>query len=351
MRDNSAFLEWAVRNKFFVGFNFLRPGQAHLKQAVITVFFAGNTNDYHDFNQKITAIKQRESAQKKIESLRLILTSPSAATVKAAFFVNPWQKTILSAQSLVFEAALASLTAQQRQTFTTWMEGNYKRFRNSVSAPRFAMSLSTAVCPYCDKAFLDVGKQFYGELDHYLDKATHSYYALNLYNFVPVCGVCNRKKSKTKLNHFHPAHDTLDSVFKFYLSAQDKQDVLLNYHPVNVKICQRSLAGKEKHLKELNKTFALDDRYEGMAAVVDYLAQLKRIYTPEWMKELQNTYGITYTGEQLRQLLLGQLHVRNPTIRLQPLTKLIDDLVKELDVFNDASSTAARQRPLRSSGA
>jgi 5-methylcytosine-specific restriction endonuclease McrA len=76
------------------------------------------------------------------------------------------------------------------------MKESYTCFRDSVSAPRFAGALITPVCPYCDKAFLDVTKKFYGELDHYLDKSTYSYYALNIYNFVPVCAICNKKKSK-----------------------------------------------------------------------------------------------------------------------------------------------------------
>ena len=104
---------------------------------------------------------------------------------------------------------------------------------------------------------------------------------------------------------------------------------------LNVKIKQRFLVGKSDALKELNETFALDDRYENMIAVVDYLAQLKRIYTSDWLKELQSMYDLTFTQTELRQLLLGQFNFSQPSVRLQPLTKLIDDLVRDLDVFND----------------
>ncbi|MBP2198155.1 hypothetical protein [Pantoea cypripedii] len=335
MRDDTAFLEWCVRVNYFSEFNITFAVNRHLRAAVITVFFAGRTNDYDQFNIDIAALKHVKSPATKVDSLRIFLNKSEAALVKAAFISTPWQGKRLNRRSQVFEAALRGLTSPQRLVFNTWMEESYTRFRSSVSAPGFAKSLSSVVCPYCDKAFLDVGKQFYGELDHYLDKSTYSYYALNIYNFVPVCGICNRKKSKTKLQHFNPRDDSLDSVFHFYLSDPDKHNALLNYQITNVKIRQHYVQGKKSHLEELNETFALDDRYENMTAVVDYLAQLKRIYTREWMDELEATYGIEISREQLQQLLLGQFSFRNPATRLQPLTKLIDDLVRDLDVFND----------------
>jgi hypothetical protein len=335
MRDDTAFLEWCVRIKFFAKFNISPLNNRDLRTAVITIFFAGRTNDYDQFNIDVAGLNNKKLPGKKTDSLRLVLNTAAAVFVKSAFISSPWQKKRLNTRSLALAAARRSLPDRQQRVFDEWMEDNYTRFRNSVSAPLFAMSLSTSVCPYCDKAFLDVGKQFYGELDHYLDKSTYSYYALNIYNFVPVCGVCNRKKSKTRLQHFNPIDDNLDSVFRFYLSIEDKHDALVNYQVANVKIRQRFVPGKRKHLQELNDTFALDDRYENMTAVVSYLAQLKRIYTPEWMAELEETYGVTLSRDQLKQILLGQFNFRNPEIRLQPLTKLIDDLVKDLDVFNE----------------
>ncbi|MDE1186083.1 MAG: hypothetical protein PW844_06330 [Pantoea sp.] len=335
MRDDSAFFEWCVRVNYFSEFNITLPSNKNLRTAVVTVFFDGKINDYNNFNSDIARLEQIETTKAKIDSLRRFLNTPHAAFVKAAFISTPWQRKRLNARSQAFEAALCRLTPRQRLDFDTWMEASYKRFRNSVSAPCFAKSLSTVVCPYCDKAFLDVGKQFYGELDHYLDKSTYSFYALNIHNFVAVCGVCNRKKSKKRLQHFNPIDDNLDSVFYFYLSDQDKHNALVNYQTSNVKIRQNYIQGKKNHLKELNDTFALDDRYENMTAVVDYLTQLKRIYTPEWMDELETIYGIRFSRDQLKQLLLGQFSFRNPTARLQPLTKLIDDLVQDLDVFNE----------------
>ncbi|QEM90986.1 hypothetical protein FEI17_10205 [Kosakonia radicincitans] len=335
MRNDTAFFEWCVRVHYFNKFNISPGSDRDLRAAIISIFFGGRASDYNQFNTEISSLNTSVAALTKIDKLRLVLNKPVSALVKAAFISTPWQRNILNAQSVLFANALRNLTAGQRNSFDKWMEDNYTRFRKSVSAPRFAMSLNTAVCPYCDKAFLDVGKQFYGELDHYLDKSTHSYYALNIYNFMPVCGVCNRKKSKAKLHHFNPASDNLNSVFQFFLSDQDKYEALVNYQTENIKIKQRALPGKGDHLTELNKRFALDDRYENMTAVVDYLAQLKRIYSPEWISVLHTTYGITLSMEQIKQLLLGQFSFRNPAIRLQPLTKLIDDLVRELNIFND----------------
>lgn len=335
MRNDTAFLEWCVRSKFFEGFNRPSRGKDILRDTIIAVFFAGIKENYLAFNNAIAEMQKCKTSSDKLKKLRSILQNPQFSCVRAAVLISPWQKKVLSAQSVSFEKALTSLPAAYKVVFDDWMKENYTCFRDSVSAPRFAGALNTPVCPYCDKAFLDVTKKFYGELDHYLDKSTYSYYALNIYNFVPVCAVCNKKKSKKKLEHFHPMNETLDSVFQFCLSDSDRVIALSNYQVSNVKIKQRFLVGKSDALKELNETFALDDRYENMIAVVDYLAQLKRIYTSDWLKELQSMYDLTFTQTELRQLLLGQFNFSQPSVRLQPLTKLIDDLVRDLDVFND----------------
>jgi len=338
MRDDTDFLAWCVRSKFFEGFNRPIGVNNKLRIAIISVFFSGNQKDYQDFNNHVSNMLKMKKSADMLITLRNILHKTQFASVRAAFICSPWQLNGLSTQNASFEKALSNLNASQKKAFNEWMEKSYTRFRNSVSAPRFAGSLATVVCPYCDKAFLDVSKKFFGELDHYLDKSTYSYYALNIYNFVPVCSVCNKKKSNKKLKYFKPMDETLDSIFHFYLSDRDRVIALSNYQTLNVKIKQRYFAGKCDALDELNNTFSLNDRYENMTAVVDYLAQLKRIYTPDWMKELQSMYGLSFTQTELRQLLLGQFSFRQPSVRLQPLTKLIDDLVRDLDVFNDNHS-------------
>ncbi|MCL6349882.1 hypothetical protein [Pectobacterium polaris] len=338
MRDDTDFLGWCVRSKFFEEFNRPRELNNKLRVAIVSVFFAGDQKNYQEFNNSIADMLKIKKSADKLIKLRLVLHNKQFALVRAAFICSPWKRNGLSAQSASFEKALSNLSVSQKDAFNEWMEKSYTRFRDSVSAPRFAGSLATAVCPYCDKAFLDVSKKFYGELDHYLDKSTYSYYALNIFNFVPVCSVCNKKKSKKKLKHFQPMDETLDSIFQFCLSDRDRVNALSNYQTLNVKIDQRCFTGKSDALEELNKTFSLNDRYENMTAVVDYLAQLKRIYTPDWMKELQSMYGLSFTQTELRQLLLGQFNFRQPSVRLQPLTKLIDDLVRDLDVFSDNPS-------------
>lgn len=335
MRDEGAFFEWAIRNKFFDEFAVPLATHSNLQKAIISLFFAGRVEQYEAFNNSIAGLKRIKVRASRVNNLRTILNKPEARRVKAAFIVNPWHGKKLNSWSGEFKAAMGRLMPAEASAFNDWMTNSYRRFRNSRSALRFAKSLSTAVCPYCDKAFLDIGKQFYGELDHYLDKSQHSYYALNIHNFVPVCGVCNRKKSKQQLEHFHHTEDDLDSVFRFYLSAQDKNNVLLHYQSSTVKVRQKEYPGKKDHLNELQEVFALDDRYENMSVVVDYLAQLKRIYTPEWLAELESVYKVSFSRDQIKQLLLGQFSYRDPAERLQPLTKLINDLVEDLDVFNE----------------
>lgn len=79
----------------------------------------------------------------------------------------------------------------------------------------------STTCPYCDCEEIFIGKDEEGnrnyELDHYLDKGTCPIVALSLYNLIPVCHLCNRKKGqhafgddrmRTKLlSPFNPSYD------------------------------------------------------------------------------------------------------------------------------------------------
>ncbi len=80
----------------------------------------------------------------------------------------------------------------------------YKKFSNSYEAKQILKILDMDVCPYCNRAFTITvekgkmngsGKGIRPEFDHYFPRKYYPYLAVNLYNLIPSCGICNKFKS------------------------------------------------------------------------------------------------------------------------------------------------------------
>lgn len=59
---------------------------------------------------------------------------------------------------------------------------------------------SRRICPFCGLFKLDDPLEKRNEYDHYLDKSTYPYLALNFNNLVPMCGKCNKRPNKGTQN-------------------------------------------------------------------------------------------------------------------------------------------------------
>lgn len=56
------------------------------------------------------------------------------------------------------------------------------------------------ICPFCGLSKLDDPVEKRNEYDHYFDKGTYPYLALNFKNLVPMCGKCNKRPNKGTQN-------------------------------------------------------------------------------------------------------------------------------------------------------
>jgi len=114
---------------------------------------------------------------------------------------------------------------------------NYDAFtkRNAPSkwgAYRLATLLNVNVCVYCNRQYTHTysspEKRVRPQFDHFLDKASHPYMAISLYNLIPCCSICNSslkgtEKFTTK-THLHPYIEGVGERIRF--SVRFKTDSL-----------------------------------------------------------------------------------------------------------------------------
>ncbi len=77
---------------------------------------------------------------------------------------------------------------------------NYGSLENHYQAHDILNKKSRRICPFCGLSKLDDPIEKRNEYDHYLDKATYPYLALNFNNLVPMCGKCNKRPNKGTKN-------------------------------------------------------------------------------------------------------------------------------------------------------
>lgn len=96
-----------------------------------------------------------------------------------------------------------------------------KRKFYSWSSREFVKSLNIDVCPYCNMNPLPMCSIRKGEgvyhmhpdMDHYFDKGRYPFLALNIYNFIPACDICNRRiKGAREIDYSLMAHPYVDDV-------------------------------------------------------------------------------------------------------------------------------------------
>ncbi len=109
----------------------------------------------------------------------------------------------------------------------------------------FYNSLKINSCIYCNRNYIfDINENGHikGHIDHFYPKAKYPYFAMNFFNFIPVCESCNKVKSEydttdTNAKIIHPyerKHETIftvgvNSVDDFYYKLNN-DDLLKQLH-------------------------------------------------------------------------------------------------------------------------
>lgn len=123
---------------------------------------------------------------------------------------------------------------------------NYKKFssqREGWGAYPLIDELRNTVCPYCNRSYTHsvFEDDIFGgrpELDHFLSKSFFPFFALSVYNLIPVCHSCNHAKldkhvvkvaaSEAEYTHLHP-NIAEDNVLNTQVFKTEQEGDLLTF--------------------------------------------------------------------------------------------------------------------------
>lgn len=216
----------------------------------------------------------------------------------------------------------------------------YNAYRE-LEYPRFIDSLgwNLKVCFYCNYAGtlnLSQNKKYltYYDLDHIFPKSIYPFLATSFYNFIPSCATCNRKKSNTVINGLNPFYEehgthTVNQIFSLdrKLYSRYLADSDLKYIKINVSSNVNSIV-----LDDYKKIVDLETLYNSQKMVVQEIIWKKRIYTDEYIKDLQSIEGLDLEKKEIIRMLWGN-DLEESTLNDRPLSKLIQDIYKDLEIL------------------
>lgn len=191
------------------------------------VFSWPSSNEFQTIKQRLqqrwsqqngTAINNALNSLDIVDDVRTLIDNVAGNNLKAKLikYFNP-----------VGEIKIPLHCFTESDEFKQFMEHCRVTFDYSKLIPRVGnwnayeliQKVNNSVCPYCNRSFThavfdnDIG---FGrpEIDHFLPKSIFPFYALSLFNLIPVCHTCNHAKSDTSVinnksgsmeySHLHP---------------------------------------------------------------------------------------------------------------------------------------------------
>lgn len=209
----------------------------------------------------------------------------------------------------------------------------------------FVKELGITICPYCNFMPLPLERirkethdyQMSPDMDHYLKKSEYPYLALNLYNLIPACDVCNRRIKENRLIDFqsvaHPYVDDVHAEVKVHASDNAIKNPDRYGRPGNEFPLRGMPSPGVEGLrgKAFLDFFGVLDRIKNQV----YQSRIKRIVINATQKRKLFEF---YRGQYGRRLsdrdvecLIFECSLNPDEINKQSFSKVTIDLVKQVD--------------------
>lgn len=216
---------------------------------------------------------------------------------------------------------------------------------------QFVASSGIKTCVYCNSQLAIISEiSFYDkkqhrrkpkvsakfELDHYHSKSQYPFLCTSFYNLYPVCGNCNRAKSKLDIQfELYTDDPSKLDVFNFWIDDKIVIDYWLEKTPdlSKLKIHFRSIEGDDELLDEYNKIFGIQGIYDTQNDIAEELVHKAKVYTDAYNKSLVSTFHDLFPDKKiLENLILGNYANSSDTFK-RPMAKYTQDLAKQLGLI------------------
>lgn len=201
---------------------------------------------------------------------------------------------------------------------------------------RLLSKLNVKTCPYCGRQYITNYNESYStaDLDHFYSQSKYPYLALNIYNFIPACAVCNRNFKNDKEVKINPRIEEFGENAVFTLGNDISTYMDMGLEDIDIKLDIRtSDTFLAKRIEKNIDTFKLEEVYKLHS---DYVLQMIKDITfrgnESYLEAIKELFGKDDENEvlkKLKELIKAPYEFR---IREnEPLGKLTKDILNEIE--------------------
>lgn len=171
------------------------------------------------------------------------------------------------------------------------------------------------------------------ELDHRHPKSKYPFLSTSVYNLYPVCGNCNRVKSKTDSSFdLYTETDDLE-VFSFSVDKSSAIEcmTLKDNSLIKIKINSKNIS--EKDSRDYLEMFDIKEIYETQKDIVEELLHKKVVYNDKYKKELHDEFrGLFPDQAMIDRLIIGNYDQPNDVYK-RPMAKFVQDIARDIELI------------------
>lgn len=240
---------------------------------------------------------------------------------------------IASTTQMQMEAECFDATCQNEADLNNLYIEIYEAFGRVADSRRKGLSMRVrlvkeadlTVCPYCNRDYINcrADKVSGAQLDHFYSRSIYPIFAVSLYNLVPVCGNCNRVKSKKNWEFASPFDETIDwnQEVKFVYQPKSLQNIKIDIQSPNIGI-QNNITGMR-----------IKEAYQIHESEILELLEKQQAYSESQKKEFQKVLQKNkISDEEVKQIIFGP-KITQEGMRKKPLGKMLSDMHRELKVY------------------
>lgn len=188
----------------------------------------------------------------------------------------------------------------------------------------FYRDLKIHSCIYCNRNYIfDVKENGHikGNIDHFYPKAKYPYFAMNFYNFIPVCESCNKVKHEFDTTDvtkkiIHPYERKNEKIFNIEISAIDDFSYKLNDDDLL----------KQLHIEKIYNTGHQD-------IINELYIKFYQRDTKEHFESLRKSLeGLKFNEDEIHRFITCG-YLKDDDLHKRPLSKLIKDISEELGIL------------------
>lgn len=219
---------------------------------------------------------------------------------------------------------------------------NYTYLRNSFY-PKYFKEIGIKACVYCNSQLtITATKTSSGEysakydVDHYNSKDNYPFLSISLFNLYPACASCNRLKGTNKIKFDLYTNDlvqTKKSEYGFKLDSNAKAKYLTTKDPKIIDFTFIEPSYNIPNVEKFNDIFHIEGIYQTQIDLIEELIIKSQIYNDSYLKTLKENFNkLKLHPELFKRTLVGN-YTEEKDIHKRPMSKLIMDIAKELELI------------------